>query len=583
MNLRPLVYQAIGASQGSKGHPVGTFRVIDLSDKVIDAVAAEYLRSAKREIDEHQAEIDEYDPDEQAEYEAFHTAHYFLDYERYLFVLKNVSRLGLKPALEIQHFLDNFYYYKSTPTRGAWLEYVSNAVPDFYAFLTSDLPLSIPDQATFAHSYIVAGSGAGKSTLLKKLIWSYITSIDAAVVIVDPTGEFCREVAEFKEFVDNDRLVYLSANLELGQKFTINPLHISGVDPRDMSKVAVQAKRAMAEEIYEALTEVIGEGQGAGFSINMEAVLKPCLLALLDKPGATLFDLKRFMQRPTPPDLLALGQANPDVQKFFTNDFMGDNFNPTKTAVGTKVGTLFGTGILADMTCGESTVDLEREIEKRKVIIFDLNEAVVKAAGAAFGRLVVSLIKGIATRRALVEKHKRVPTHLIIDECSDYICPSIRVVIQKQRKLRLMLTLCQTEVGSGMSHAIADAVTGSTNVQIMGPIGSKHWSEVGNLVNVPRHAFEPLKIGEFYIRFGRGNPSIKFKVGSEFVGDAHGMTKGQWERVRRQQLRAYYRGIAAPKAEIIPPATPPVRRTEAAAVTDVILDEDMKPAVWKRR
>ena len=543
------------------------------------------------------------------EYKQFRQEVYFLAYERFLAVLRKIdfyrnTNIPLDP--EIAYFANDIYSYKFKPDRASWFNYLRQAVPDFYKFLTINIPLLIPDPETQQHTYVVAGSGAGKSTLLKQLIWSYLTHIDCSVVIIEPTNDFSREVAEFREFVGSDRLIYLSGDLQPGQTFTINPFEIPGIDATDVSDKAIQAKRMMADEIFEALTEIIGAGQGAGFSLPMQAVLKPCIIALLDKPHATLRDLKRFMDK-NPTDLLDLGRNlhhSPDIQEFFQTRFMGDNFNVTKTAIANKIQTIFD-GTLVAMTCSKSTVDLEWAVENKKVVIFNLAEAVVGASGPPFGRLVVSLLKGIAKRRALVETAKRTPIHCIIDECSDYICPSIKTVIQKQRKYALMMTLCQTEIGSGMSNDIKAAVTGSTNLKIMGAIGTDHWNALAGLVNLKRENFEPLKTGEFYVRFGRGNPTVKFKVADEFVGNNHSMTPAEWEEVRQYQLDRYYRPIDRGRelVEIIPPERPrspfdpapvrgrPVRVTkervqerveERVTVEAVMKDDDMRPAPWKK-
>jgi hypothetical protein len=260
-------------------------------------------------------------------------------------------------------------------------------------------------------------------------------------------------------------------------------------------------------------------------------------------------------------------------------DFNREHYAATKNGISAKLQILFGTGTFAQLTCRESTVNLERETEQRKVIIFDLNKAILGGAGAPFGRLIVSMLKGIATRRALIEKDIRVPTHVIIDECSNYICPSIGEIIQEKRKYLMMLTLCQTEVGAAMPQAVRSAVTGSTNIKFMGPIGADHWSSVASLVNLRREDFEDLRVGEFYLSFGRGNPTVKFKTGTEFLGNEHSMTGVQWKRVRARQLNRYYRPVPAP-IEIIPPkrAERPhavVRTTRAVEMTEVQIEEDV--------
>jgi hypothetical protein len=446
--LLAVAYGMLGLPErgGTASHPIGTFRIFDTPESVIDAVVEHRLKQVRKELDEAERDLpekilDRADEERHEAYRKFYLDHYFLAYDRYLHVLKNERRLReirkLTP-LEINCFLDNFHSYKSAPTRDAWLAYLREAVPEFHAFLNRDFPLSLSDRETRQHTYVVAASGVGKSTLLKKLIWSYTTNINAAVVVIEPTGELSREVAEFKEFAEHDRLVYLACDLDLKQTFCINPFEIPGVDPSDNSLEALRAKRVMADEIYEALSEIIGEGEGSTFSLNMKALLKPCILALLDYPGATLRELKRFMDKGDNQELVQFAKTlshHPDLPSFFMRDFPREHYTVTKNSISTRLQILFDTGTFSQLTCGKSTINLEREIEGRKIIVFDLNKAVVAGAGVPFGRLIVSLLKGIATRRALIEKDIRVPTHVIIDECSNYICPSIGEIIQEKRKL----------------------------------------------------------------------------------------------------------------------------------------------------
>jgi hypothetical protein len=113
----------------------------------------------------------------------------------------------------------------------------------------------------------------------------------------------------------------------------------------------------------------------------------------------------------------------------------------------------------------------------------------------------------------------------------------------------------------------------------MGPIGADHWSSLASLVNLRREEFEDLRVGEFYLSFGRANPTIKFKTGTEFLGNAHSMTSAHWKKVRARQLERYYRPVR-PLIEVIPPerAERPraaVRTRRAVEVTDVHIEEDV--------
>ena len=94
-----------------------------------------------------------------------------------------------------------------------------------------------------------------------------------AVVIIDPAGDFVSQVARWKEFVGNKRLIFVRHDLERGMTPTINPFEISGVDPADTSRKARKTKRVVAQELSGALQEVLGGGPGSTFTVHMHALV----------------------------------------------------------------------------------------------------------------------------------------------------------------------------------------------------------------------------------------------------------------------------------------------------------------------
>ena len=102
-----------------------------------------------------------------------------------------------------------------------------------------------------------------------------------------------------------------------------------------------------------------------------------------------------------------------DVPEFFTHDFHSKHYKDTKNAVQAKLQSLFASGKFARLTCGPSTFMLEKAIEERKVIIFNLAEGSLgEQESSAFGRLLVSMLQGIAVRRD--KQNKRIPTRVLI-------------------------------------------------------------------------------------------------------------------------------------------------------------------------
>ena len=107
-----------------------------------------------------------------------------------------------------------------------------------------------------------------------------------------------------------------------------------------------------------------------------------------------------------------------EAQNFFRRAFSEGHYNITKKSIYTKLQEILNTGTFAEMTCGRSTIDLEKSVNERKVILFNLSKGSIgEDEGRAFGRLVIAMLQGIALRRESIPKSKRVPVHLVIDEC----------------------------------------------------------------------------------------------------------------------------------------------------------------------
>jgi hypothetical protein len=358
--------------------------------------------------------------------------------------------------------------------------------------------------------------------------------------------------------------------------------------PPDTSLPALAVKKVVAQQLLEGLEEVISEGEGGELSKHMKTILLPCILTLLDKEGATLRDLQRFMNDEKNGDLVGFGRARhhyPETRDFFLDSFLpakdktrstGYTFGATKTAIRTKMQDLFSTGTFAHLTCGKSTINLETAWDQRKIVILNLSKGKIgERVARAFGRLIVAMLQGIAMRRADLREIDRIPCHLVIDEVQNFITPSIRTIMNEARKYRLALTCCQQVVGDGMTVEIKNSILASSNVQIVGATKPIFYTQAAALCrDVTPDDVATLKLGEFYVRLGKNNPSFRFSIDTDLLKDANAMTSGQWERVKREQLRRYYRPVP-PAPTAAPEPTPvhapgPITPTASASDDPVI-------------
>jgi hypothetical protein len=494
------------------------------------------------------------------------------DHERYALALERgrplLSPQQLLSGLD-NAFLDTYAPGLHTPDLSGYPLYLGAHAPELACIITRELDAYMSEEDRGEHTYLVATTKSGKTEFLKALIHSYVRQPrSAAIVIIDPAGDFARQVAHWPEFVGSGRLVYLDPTLAPGMMPTINPFVISGVAPEDISPEAVRTKEVIAQQIIEALKDVLEDTDGSRFTANMFTLLLNCIKVLLDRRGSTLRDLQRFMDDEQNEDLVAFGASCTHYEgtaPFFRHRFRGKRLEMSKGSIAGKLDQLFSVNTFLALTCGESRVDLRKLIDERKIIVFNLAKGDIgDMQSRALGRLVIALVQGMAKRRTALAEHRRVPTHLFVDECHNFMSPTVREILLEQRKYRLYLTLCQQMVGEGMSAALGDAITGSANVLLSGIARRLHETNAAALVGIDQRAIGGLERGQFYVSVGRQD-AYKLKTRADLLGFSHRMTPPSWKRLVARQVRAYYRPItpqrettaSAPDQPITPPRRKP--------------------------
>ena len=306
-------------------------------------------------------------------------------------------------AIIEDEFLRLHRKHRYEPTFPSWQQYVCDASPDFRRIPHAAFSGAHRRQDCLRHAFIAASSGSGKSELLK--VWSPTRTSIPSRGGADrhrPAGDASRQFALWPECTTGSYTLTSPRPLPCP---VINPFEIYGIRAEDTSPAAIDVKTVVAQQLLTAFQEVLGTGAGAELSKNMRTIILPCLMVLLDYPdGQThVRDLRRFMDDTRNGDLVAFAQTRhhyEDVPDFFTHDFHSKHYKDTKNAVQAKLQSLFASGKFARLTCGPSTFMLEKAIEERKIIIFNLAEGSLgEQESSAFGRLLVAMLQGIAVRR----------------------------------------------------------------------------------------------------------------------------------------------------------------------------------------
>ena len=449
-----------------------------------------------------------------------------------------------------------FITTKYKPTLDDYLQFLEHQkmlnirkILDFFA------PVFLKEEYFERHAYITGMTGSGKSELIKVLVYGlafnkkpFQTNIleafnkpafkkDKSIIVIDPHGDLAEQIAKWKEFkeVENYKnLVYIDPFLDKEYTPILNPFDI-----KDKSEETIDI---LAQELTKVFQELIKDSK---LTLQMETLLNPCISTLLRRENSTLRDLQRFMNDELNQDLVEEGlkSPNPAHRDFFKYAFYSKTYTPTKQSIFTKIQSLLNSKIFHNLVIGKSTIDLEKLINERKIIIFNLSKGKLGTdTSEAFGRLIIALLNSIASKRADLPENKRIKTFLFIDEFQNYISKSIETTLTENRKYKLFMILSQQLLGQGMNTQMKNVILSNTFVKFIGMNALNTLKALSNETGIELEKLQKLDKGEFYIKIGN-KPAFKFKTTDFLLGNKNSMLPNEWEKIKKYQIENYYQKI----------------------------------------
>lgn len=398
------------------------------------------------------------------------------------------------------------------------------------------------------HSWITGTPGSGKSELMKSMILQDIRQNlkkDCSIIVIDPNGDFTREVAQFKENAEpamKNKLMYLDLDLFKGHYTpVINPFEIQATDNLER-EIDLQN-----QQIGQALVEIC-ESFGQPLTNQQQTLMYNCVNVLLEREGSSLWDLHTFASlAKNDVHSLPLVEAgknsnNPSIRNFFRT--MWENiasFKESKAGVLVKTTTLLGMPSFANLISGPSTINLRNALDNNKLVLFNL--AIGNLGDKApiyIGKIIVSLLQSLSFQRAALEKEERKTVYLYIDEFQDYVSDSMIRILTQGRKYKMYLTVANQFVGQGMDSEEQDAIFGTTKIKIIGANSFKSLNALSKETDAEIAILKKLQVGEFMVKIADGEPFI-LHGSIESLDNKNAMTDRQWQQIVQEQKANYYR------------------------------------------
>ncbi len=305
------------------------------------------------------------------------------------------------------------------------------------------------------HVYIIGQTGAGKSGMLELFALSDVF-YNQGYCIIDPHGDFAINNLRFvPESRINDVIYFNPADTAYPVAF--NPLEVS--DP--------SRKPNICSEVIGVLKRMFGDSWGP----RLEHILRHTILALLDRPEATLLDISRLLTDKDFRKETLDYCTDVTVLQFWKHEFGQWNekqVNESIAPVLNKVGAFTANPIIRNIIGQpKSSFDVRKIMDEGKILVVNLSKGLIGEDNAGIlGAFLVTKVQLAAMSRSdIPDVADRRPFYLYVDEFQNFATDSFAVILSEARKYGLNLTVAN-QYTSQMTESVRDAVFGNVGTTI---------------------------------------------------------------------------------------------------------------------
>lgn len=306
------------------------------------------------------------------------------------------------------------------------------------------------------HFYVVGATGMGKTKFLENLILHDIVH-ERGFGVIDPHGDLAEDVKGWLWLYSKKSLrddVVLIEPTDPRKTVVFNPLEkINGMSAADV-----------AAELVWAFKKIWHDSWGA----RMENILRNSLVAL-SEAGLTLAEIPLLLTDRAFRKKVLEKVKNPICRQYFSQSF--EPLSPkTKSewieSTLNKVDAFLSNDIARPVLSGKkSTFNLREIIDRRKILLVNLDKGRLKDASELLGSLLMSKIKMAAFTRSDTPRDRRIPFYLYIDEFQNLAGDNFKETLAEARKYGLSLIIAHQFL-SQLAGELRDSVLTNCGIQV---------------------------------------------------------------------------------------------------------------------
>ena len=291
--------------------------------------------------------------------------------------------------------------------------------------------ITLSPEQRLRHMYIVGASGTGKSTLLLNLITQDIQN-GQGVAVLDPHGDLIDQILDaIPQQRHDDVVLFDPTDEEYPIGFNIFGAH-SETEETLLASDLVGVFRRLSTSWGDQMNSVLANG----------------ILAMLEsQEGGTLLTLRRFLIEPDFRRKFLKTVQDPEIIYYWEKEFPLLSGKPQGPVL-TRLDTFLRPKLIRYMVSQkQNRIDFAKMMNEKKIFLAKLSHGGIGEENSyLLGALIVAKFHQLALSRQAIQKEKRHPFYLYIDEFQNFITPSMESILSGARKYGLGLILAHQEL-----------------------------------------------------------------------------------------------------------------------------------------
>ncbi len=392
---------------------------------------------------------------------------------------------------------------------GRRIREIDGLVIGYHQFGSQKVDVKLTEEYRDRHVYIVGKSGSGKTTLIRTMLMQDLKA-GHGVGVLAPEAEMLTE--EILPFIPEERLndvIYFNpADSEAPVCF--NPLHLDEGEDLDIK----------VDENLTLFKRLTGEP-----GPRMDEILRQALYALISRPGSTLLDVERLLDRTDPAFRNEVVRGLDERAAHFWNDVYPSFPKDAHLPITNRLGRFLSAKSIRAMLCSPGqSLNFRNAMDSGKILLFNVSDGLLGEQNSQLlGQLIVTKFQMAVMSRAQEPKADRRRFFLYIDEFQTFTGAagaSYERILSRARKYRLGLILAHQQTGQipvRLLQEILGNVSTTICFQVSREDAVRFSKELiteydGEVVNVSPEEILRLNVGQAWCKMGKHAFQMKTKL-----------------------------------------------------------------------